>query len=137
MSFQLHRLKSGWAVDQAIVTEKNKLVVVRFGLDNHPSCMIMDYMLHKVKPIVRELANIYTVDIDDVPDFNEMYELYDPLNLMFFHRNKLIMIDMGTGDNNKITEPFKDKQQLIDVIELVYRAATKGKGLVAYDVFLK
>uniref|UniRef100_A0A452ZIR3 Uncharacterized protein n=2 Tax=Pooideae TaxID=147368 RepID=A0A452ZIR3_AEGTS len=30
-----------------------------------------------------------------------MYELYDPSTVMFFFRNKHIMIDLGTG-NNKI-----------------------------------
>ena len=31
-----------------------------------------------------------------------MYELYDPCTVMFFFRNKHIMIDLGTGNNNKI-----------------------------------
>lgn len=30
-----------------------------------------------------------------------MYELYDPVTVMFFFRNKHIMIDLGTGNNNK------------------------------------
>ena len=30
-----------------------------------------------------------------------MYELYDPVTVMFFYRNKHIMIDLGTGNNNK------------------------------------
>ena len=37
-----------------------------------------------------------------VPDFNVMYELYDPCTIMFFFRNKHIMIDLGTGNNNKV-----------------------------------
>ena len=32
-----------------------------------------------------------------VNDFNTMYELYDPCTVMFFFRNKHIMIDLGTG----------------------------------------
>ena len=43
------------------------------------------------------------MDITKVPDFNTMYELYDPVTVMFFYRNKHIMIDLGTGNNNKIT----------------------------------
>ena len=31
-------------------------------------------------------------------DFNTMYELYDPCTVMFFFRNKHIMIDLGTGE---------------------------------------
>ena len=43
-------------------------------------------------------------------DFNKMYELYDPCTVMFFFRNKHIMIDLGTGNNNKINWAMEDKQ---------------------------
>lgn len=58
------------------------------------------------------------------------YELYDPCTVMFFFRNKHIMIDLGTGNNNKINWPLEDKQEMIDIIETVYRGARKGRGLV-------
>jgi DIM1 family U5 snRNP protein len=73
---------------------------------------------------------MYLVDISDVPDFNTMYELYDPVTLMFFFRNKHIMIDLGTGNNNKVNWPISNKQELFDLIEVVYRGARKGRGLV-------
>jgi len=41
------------------------------------------------------------VDVDEVQDFNMMYELWDPVTIMFFFRNKLMMVDLGTGNNNK------------------------------------
>ncbi|CAN0381704.1 unnamed protein product, partial [Ectocarpus sp. 12 AP-2014] len=65
-----------------------------------------------------------------VPDFNDMYELYDPCTVMFFFRNKHIMIDLGTGNNNKISWAFNNKQEMIDIMEVVYRGARKGRGLV-------
>lgn len=37
-------------------------------------------------------AVIYLVDTTEVPDFNTMYELYDPCTCMFFFRNKHIMV---------------------------------------------
>lgn len=58
------------------------------------------------------------------------YELYDPCTVMFFFRNKHIMIDLGTGNNNKINWTLEDKQEMIDIIETVYRGARKGRGLV-------
>ena len=102
-----------------------------------------------------------------VPDFNTMYELFDPCTVMFFFRNKArarpacaaltngrkrvqrrcrarraaltaapragaqhIMIDLGTGNNNKINWAFNEKQEMIDIIETVFRGARKGRGLV-------
>lgn len=44
-------------------------------------------------------------------------------------RNKHIQVDFGTGNNNKINFPIADKQDLIDVLEVAYKAASKGKGL--------
>lgn len=58
-----------------------------------------------------------------------MYELYDPCTVMFFFRNRHMMVDFGTGDNNKMKWAV-DKQELIDILEVVYRGARKGKGLV-------
>ena len=40
------------------------------------------------------------------------------------------MVDLGTGNNNKINWPVEETQELIDIIETVYRGARKGRGLV-------
>ncbi|KAL5599929.1 hypothetical protein ACKLNR_000660 [Fusarium oxysporum f. sp. zingiberi] len=129
-SVVLPHLNTGWHVDQAILSEEDRLVVIRFGRDWDPDCMRQDEVLYKIADKVRNFAVIYLCDIDQVPDFNQMYELYDPCSLMFFFRNKHMMIDLGTGDNNKIKWVLEDKQELIDIFETVYRGAKKGRGLV-------
>jgi hypothetical protein len=42
MSFLLPHLRSGWAVDQAILTEEDRVVCLRFGRDGDDTCMRMD-----------------------------------------------------------------------------------------------
>ena len=37
---------------------------------------------------VKNFAVLYVCDLDQVPDFKQMYELYDSVTLMFFFRNK-------------------------------------------------
>ena len=150
MSYMLPHLHNGWQVDQvcllkvmqirniytdgpiiqAILAEEDRVVVIRFGHDWDPSCMRMDETLYKIANKVKNFAVIYLVDTSEVPDFNKMYELYDPTTIMFFFRNKHIMVDLGTGNNNKINWPMNDGQELIDIIEIVYRGARKGRGLV-------
>ena len=157
MSYLLPHLRTGWAVDQAILNEEDRVVVIRFGHDFDPTCMQMDEVLHTVSEDVKNFAAIYLVDITEVPDFNTMcvprlarslresatqdassdassrgrrYELYDPCTVMNFFRNKHIMIDLGTGNNNKINWALTNTQELIDLIETVYRGARKGRGLV-------
>lgn len=73
---------------------------------------------------------IYLCDIDEVPEFNTMYELFDPMTIMFFYRNKHMMCDFGTGNNNKLNWVLEDKQELIDILETIYKGAKKGRGLV-------
>lgn len=194
MSYLLPHLHSGWAVDQAILAEEERAVVIRFGHDWDETCMQvlvawlillifflglfvhrplllqflwqnlplvvrifrlwlsmvplchalimgkfwlslganlqMDEVLVSVAETIKNFAVIYLVDISEVPDFNTMYELYDPCTIMFFFRNKHIMIDLGTGNNNKINWALKNKQEFIDIVETVYRGARKGRGLV-------
>ena len=41
-----------------------------------------------------------------------------------------MMCDFGTGNNNKLNWVLEDKQELIDIIETIYKGAKKGRGLV-------
>jgi U5 snRNP protein, DIM1 family len=130
MSYMLPHLTSGYAVDQAIVAEEERVVVIRFGHDWDPECMKMDEVLYAVADKTKNYAVYYVVDITEVPDFNKMYELYDPVTVMFFFRNKHMMVDLGTGNNNKINWALTDKDEFITLVECVYLGARKGKGLV-------
>jgi DIM1 family U5 snRNP protein len=85
-SVVLPHLNSGWHVDQAILSEDDRLVVIRFGRDADPDCMRQDEVLYKIADKVKNFAVLYICDIDQVKDFNQMYELYDPLTLMMFYR---------------------------------------------------
>jgi len=130
MSYLLPHLVSGWSVDQAIVTEQDRVVVVRFGHDWDSTCMAQDKVLLDIAEVIRQFGVIYVVDITQVPEFNTMYELYDPCTIMFFYRNRHIQVDLGTGNNNKINFLMDSEQELIDITETVFKGARKGKGLV-------
>jgi U5 snRNP protein, DIM1 family len=130
MAYLLPHLETADAVNAAIAGEEDRVVVVRWGTDADATCMIMDETLYKVAEKVKNFAVVYLVDTAQVTDFNEVYKLTDPCTVMFFFRDKHIMVDMGTGNNNKITFPMTDQQDLIDIVEVVYRGAKKGRGLV-------
>ena len=130
MSFLLPHLHTAYAVDTAIETEEERVVIIRWGSDTDPTCMIMDETLMQIAEKIKNFAVIYLVDTKKVTEFNEMYELSEPCSLMFFFRNKHIMVDCGTGNNNRITWALSDEQELIDIVEVVYRGAKKGRGLV-------
>ncbi|KAF3935765.1 hypothetical protein ABW19_dt0210381 [Dactylella cylindrospora] len=113
----LPHLHSGWHVDRAIDSEDEKLVVIRFG--------------QKTQELVAKYAVIYLCDVEEVPDFNAMYELYDPCAIMFFYRNKHMQCDFGTGNNNKINWLLEDKQEMIDIKPYT---KVRGKGEVWLSV---
>ena len=94
-SVVLPHLRTGWHVDQAILSEEDRLVVIRFGRDADADCMRQDEVLFKIADRVKNFAAIYLCDLDEVPDFKAMYELYDPCTVMFFFRNKHMMCDFG------------------------------------------
>lgn len=102
MSYMLAHLFNGWQVDEAILSEEDRVVVslfayipqklvnnatsvvlfkyyhnyilqvIRFGHDWDPTCMKMDEVLYNIAEKVKNFAVIYLVDITKVPDFNKM-----------------------------------------------------------------
>ncbi|KAJ9662937.1 Dimethyladenosine transferase [Neophaeococcomyces mojaviensis] len=130
MTAMIHELETAWHVDQACMSEDERVVVIRFGNPAKSKVMEQDEILYKIADKIRNFAVIYTCNNDIVKDFNQMYELYDEMTVMFFWRNKHMMCDFGTGNNNKLNFVINDKQELIDIIEVIYRGAKKGRGLV-------
>lgn len=44
----LPHLHNGWQVDQAILSEEDRVLVIRFGHDWDPTCMKMDEVLYSI-----------------------------------------------------------------------------------------
>jgi DIM1 family U5 snRNP protein len=71
-SIMIPHLQTAWHVDQAILSEDERLVVIRFGRDADPECMQQDEVLYRIADRVKNFAVIYLCDIDQVKDFNSM-----------------------------------------------------------------
>ena len=130
MSYALIHLKNAWQVDQAILNEQSRLVVIRWGLEDTIECKLQDQILFQIAEKCKNFVAIYAVEIDKVTDFNQMYQLDSPSTLMFFFRNQHIQVDTGTGNNNTLNFLLDDKQELIDLFEVIYRGVVKGKDLI-------
>lgn len=63
MSYLIPHLHSGWAVDQAILSEQDRIVIIRFGRDWTPECMQMDEILAKIAEKIKNMAVIYLVSV--------------------------------------------------------------------------
>ena len=61
MSYLLPHLRTGYAVDQAILSEEDRVVVIRFGHDWDPVCMQMDEVLASTAEQMKNFAVTYLV----------------------------------------------------------------------------
>ena len=89
MSYFLPHLPSGWHVDEAIKSEEDRIVVIRFGHDWDSQCMVMDETLYSVAEKVQNFAVIYLCDITEVPDFNKVCEFVFILDLPLGHTDRV------------------------------------------------
>ena len=107
----------------------NKVVAVRFGRTADPLCQRCDALLREASSsldkLVAEALSIFTVDIDEVPEFTFMYELYDPFTVIIFHRSKPLLLDAGHGPTRKITELPLHGPQLTELLATAVRAAVE------------
>ncbi|KAF2817943.1 uncharacterized protein BDZ99DRAFT_351903, partial [Mytilinidion resinicola] len=72
-SVVLPHLPTGWHVDQAIMSEKERLVIIRFGREWDKDCMARDEILFRIANRVKNFAVIALCALDQVPDFKQMY----------------------------------------------------------------
>lgn len=121
MPRELPSLPSATWLDECLLAARsqNKLTGVRFGRKGDPLCARADDALRSSLDDLERAAlgshlSVYTVDIDEVPEFTYMYELYDPFTIMLFHRSKPLIFDAGHGQTRKITEmPGSDLAKLL------------------------
>lgn len=57
----LPHLKTAWHVDQAILSEDDRVVVIRFGREEETQCMIMDEILFSISEKIKNFAVVYLV----------------------------------------------------------------------------
>jgi hypothetical protein len=63
MSFVLPHLNTGWHVDQAIMSEEERLVIIRFGRDWDPDCMRQDEVLYRKRFLFLFMLHLLILDI--------------------------------------------------------------------------
>ena len=62
-SVVLPHLVTGWHVDQAIMSEEERLVIIRFGRDWDPECMRQDEVLYRKSPLSPFMLLLLILDI--------------------------------------------------------------------------
>ena len=87
--FSLQTDHAVWRTHLQVACNSLQRVVVKQTAEAMASCL---QILASISEQCKNFAVVYLVDITEVPDFNTMYELYDPCTTMFFFRNKASLL---------------------------------------------
>mmetsp|Transcript_33242 Transcript_33242/g.74084 ORF Transcript_33242/g.74084 Transcript_33242/m.74084 type:complete len:143 (+) Transcript_33242:16-444(+) len=130
MAHRLPHLHTAWEVEEAVASEDKKVVCLRLGHDYDPECVLLDDLLLDAYPDIEPLCKIYLLDIQEVPEFTQQYELYDPCTLMFFYRSRHVQLEFGMGDQYKATGLQRSRKEVVDLVEAVHRGSMQGRSLI-------
>ncbi|CAJ0962057.1 unnamed protein product [Ranitomeya imitator] len=130
MSFLLPKISSKSDVDHVIKTTAEVVLVLRFGRDDDPVCLQLDNILAKTSHDLSKMAAIYLVDVDKVPVYRQYFDISYIPSTVFFFNGQHMKVDYGSPDHTKFVGSFKTKQDFIDLIEVIYRGAMRGKLIV-------
>ena len=134
MSYILRRLDTKKEVDQAIKTTIDKVLVLRFGKESDTICMQQDDILAKTSSQLFKMADIYIVDTDKVPIYTQYFDITLIPSTIFFYNGQHIKVDYGTQDHTKFIGAFKNKQDFIDLVEVILRGVLRGKLIVTSPI---
>ncbi|KAJ8047019.1 Thioredoxin-like protein 4B [Holothuria leucospilota] len=134
MSFFLPKLQNKKAVDEAIKTTEDKVLVLRFGREADGVCMQLDDILSKTSADLANMASVYLVDVDKVSVYTDYFDVTLIPSTVFFFNGQHMKVDYGTPDHTKFIGTFKEKQDFIDLVEVIYRGAMRGKLVVSSPI---
>ncbi|GFY67962.1 thioredoxin-like protein 4B [Trichonephila inaurata madagascariensis] len=126
----LPQLQNKEEVDHMIRSVEDRVFVLRFGKENEVGTMKIDDVLLKTEGLLSRMATIATCNVDDVPEYVDYFEISHIPSTVYFFNTHHIKIESGMPDNAKYIGPFENKQDFIDLVEVVYRAAMRGKRYV-------
>ena len=95
MNFVLQSLGTKKDIDRAIKTTKEKVLVLRFGIDNDPVCIQQDDILSKCEEKLSNMAKIYTVSADKNPIYTKYFDITLVPATIFFFNGRHMRVDFG------------------------------------------
>ncbi|ESQ37137.1 hypothetical protein EUTSA_v10002702mg [Eutrema salsugineum] len=117
-------------IDRIIRDTIDKVLVLRFGREK--DCLHLDDILNKSARDVSKFAEVALVDVDseEVQVYVKYFDITFLPSTVFFFNAHHMKLDSGTADHTKWVGEFHEKQDLIDVVEVIFRGAMKGKMIV-------
>ncbi|XP_041457904.1 thioredoxin-like protein 4B [Lytechinus variegatus] len=134
MSYLIPALSTKKEIDEAIKRTEDKILVLRFGRSDDIVCMQLDEILSKTSQELGKMADIYCIDADRVPVYTQYFDITLIPATLFFFNGQHMKVDYGSPDHTKFIGSFKTKQDFIDLVEVIFRGAMKGKLMVTSPI---
>lgn len=133
MSIGLRKLTTKKEVDGAIKETIDKVLVLRFG--EEADCLRIDDTLSKAAPLLSRMAEVYAVEPHSVPVYTRYLDVtITPATVFFFNGQHIKIESDRSADHTKFVGCFRTKQDVIDLVEVVYRGAMRGKLVVTCPI---
>jgi DIM1 family U5 snRNP protein len=120
-------LKTDYSIDQAILDQNFKIVVLKFSLNLNEAKFKSIFSIAK-----KNLKNIqmFTIDVKKVKEFDSMYEIKNEDSLIFYFSNRRISIDTNSGNNNKLSLQTLEFKRFEKLTSLIFNNCKKGKNFI-------
>nr|UXY87407.1 DIM1 family protein [Cryptomonas sp.] len=127
---QKNYINSVYGIDQAILDEEEKILCIVFQNSLNVQVLKFKKMILKFHNIINRYVVVYYTNTKLANGYDLMYELFKVYSVIFFFRNKRIIIDTNTGNNNKLENLFLNSSKFIKYCEIIFWNINKGKNAV-------
>ena len=86
-------LKTDYSIDQAILDQSSKLIILEFYSRSKKSKIENFKFISFFKKKIFKFIRFYRISIDNTKEFNSMYEIKGVNSVLFFYKNRKIFID--------------------------------------------